>query len=315
MSSKGDIVIVDDNPDNLTLLATILREAGYRVRAAKSGAQALELISFQLPELIMLDIRMPQMDGFEVCRRLKADEKSRAIPVIFNSALDDTQDKVKGFEAGCVDYVAKPFEPAEVLARVTTQIELYRLRLKLEERNGQLRVANENLELAARTDALTGLANRRAFVEKAEDEIVRFRRTGRIFSIMLSDIDNFKRFNDTHGHSCGDYVLKEVAATLRHNIRQQDSVARWGGEEFIFLLPETEAKGAAIAGEKIRSLLEATIYNYEGQSLRITMTFGVSEFGENLSLDDCISRADEALYQGKAAGRNQVKTWSRYGKF
>lgn len=143
--SKGDIVIVDDNPNNLTLLAGILREHGYQVRVAKSGMRALELIAFQAPELVLLDIEMPEMDGYEVCRRLKTERVLQSFPVIFISALGETSDKVKGFEAGCVDYVTKPFQAEEVLARVATQLEIYRLRRHLELRNAEL--AKRNAEL------------------------------------------------------------------------------------------------------------------------------------------------------------------------
>lgn len=151
--SKGDIVIVDDNPNNLTLLAGILRENGYQVRIAKSGARALELIAFQAPELVLLDIEMPEMDGYEVCRRLKADRLLQSFPVIFISALGETGDKLKGFEAGCVDYVTKPFQDEEVLARVATQLEIYRLRRDLERRNEELAQRNaELLEAHERTN-------------------------------------------------------------------------------------------------------------------------------------------------------------------
>ena len=144
--SKGDIVIVDDNPNNLALLAGILRENGYQARIAKSGARALEMIAFQAPELVLLDIEMPEMDGYEVCRRLKANQSLQAFPVIFISALGETGDKVKGFEVGCVDYVTKPFQDEEVLARVATQLEIYRLRRDLERRNAEL--ARRNAELS-----------------------------------------------------------------------------------------------------------------------------------------------------------------------
>lgn len=308
MSNQGDIVIVDDNPNNLTLLAGILREAGFRVRVAKSGVQAIEQITFQLPELVMLDIKMPEMDGYEVCRRLKADDKLRAVPVIFISALDDTDDKVRGFALGAVDYVVKPFQAAEVLARAAAQIEIYRLRRELESRNHELKTVNEKLELASRTDLLTALANRRAFVEQAEHEIERFRRSGRIFSIVLADIDFFKKINDTYGHAGGDFVLRKVADALSSNVRKQDLVARWGGEEFILLLPETNSAGAFVIAEKIRSLLNDTVFDFESHQIRLSMTFGVAEFDKQSSLNDSIARADAALYQGKAAGRNRVVT-------
>lgn len=302
-------MIVDDSADNLALLSLLLRQENYQVYTATSGAEALKLADSTNPDLIMLDIMMPGMNGYEVCGHLKEDEKLRAIPVIFTSALHDTEHKVKGFEAGCVDYVAKPFQPAEVLMRVATQIKVYRLSRTLEERNRELQRVNAELALAAHTDSLTNLNNRKAFSDKAADEIARFRRKGRAFSLVLADIDFFKQFNDTHGHACGDFVLREAARLLRSNIREQDFVARWGGEEFIFLLPETDAAGAAIFAEKIRTILADTIYEYEGLKLNVSMTFGVSDFSEHLSFEECLSRADEALYKGKIKGRNLVSVW------
>lgn len=174
------------------------------------------------------------------------------------------------------------------------------------QRTADLRVANQQLAQAARLDPLTGLLNRRGFTEKADTEVQRHLRTGQGLSIVLADIDKFKEFNDLHGHACGDYVLKETAHLLKKGVRAMDNVSRWGGEEFLMVLPETSSEGAVLLAEKLRSSLEACRFEYEGQRLGVTMTFGIATFRQDDTLDKCIARADAGLYQGKEQGRNLV---------
>lgn len=181
-----------------------------------------------------------------------------------------------------------------------------RLEVQVAQRTLELREANERLAKAARVDHLTGLLNRRGFTEELELEMGRVIRTGRSFSVVLADVDNFKKFNDTNGHHCGDLVLKQIATLLVQRLRKIDCVARWGGEEFILLLPETGAEGAAIIAEKLREVIEALPLHFEGQRLSITMTLGVAGHRGDESIDACIGRADAALYEGKGLGRNTV---------
>jgi diguanylate cyclase (GGDEF)-like protein len=159
---------------------------------------------------------------------------------------------------------------------------------------------------AARVDHLTGLLNRRGFTEEAETEIRRMFRSGKSFSLVLTDVDNFKSFNDRHGHVCGDHVLKRMASILEERTRDVDRIARWGGEEFILLLPETETEGAANLAEKLRESIAENVFEFDNQRLKITMTFGIASFRRGESLDTCIARADTALYHGKEGGRNKV---------
>ncbi len=180
------------------------------------------------------------------------------------------------------------------------------LEAEVAERTAELSQANEKLALAARVDHLTGLLNRRGFTEEAEGEIKRMFRSGKAFSVVLADVDNFKQFNDRYGHSCGDHVLKRVGALLRERIRDVDRVARWGGEEFILLLPETETEGAAVLAEKLREAVAASLFEFDGERLGITMTFGIAAHRKGEPLDACIARADTALYHGKERGRNKV---------
>ncbi len=307
------IVIVDDMPDNLRLLADILKDKGYKVRPAPSGARALATIHKEPPELILLDIMMPEMDGYEVCRQLKTDERTKDIPIIFLSALNEVFEKVKAFKAGGVDFITKPFQVEEVLARVRTHLTIQAQQKALAKQNEELLKKNalitqqsKKLELLATKDFLTGLSNRRDFLERAGQEEKRFKRTQRPFVLMLLDIDHFKKVNDTYGHACGDKVLTNVSRSLEKALRAQDILARWGGEEFICLLPETGVAGAKSAAEKIRIDMERMGHDCIDGGVSITVTLGVCVYNGSCTIAECIRRADDALYDGKNLGRNRV---------
>ncbi len=312
-NEKLDVVIVDDTPDNLRFLVGILQESGYRVRPAPSGEYALTTSMKEPPALILLDIMMPDMDGYEVCKRLKADELTKDIPIIFLSALNEVFDKVKAFKVGGLDYIAKPFQVDEVLARVKTHLKIHSQQKSLALQNEELIKMNTKiteqaakLEYLARTDFLTGLSNRRDFQELVQKEEKRFWRTKKPFSFILLDIDHFKGVNDTYGHDCGDVVLVGVSRSLEKALRGQDVVARWGGEEFICLLPETEIEGARRVAEKIRESVAGVTHKCDTYEIAVTVTLGLSDFGGDCSVEECISQADSALYIGKKEGRNQV---------
>lgn len=297
---SSSVLIVDDNPKNLQVLASILRTCKYKVAMVKDGIKAIKFIKSRKPDLILLDIMMPDIDGFEVCEKLKQDDSTKDIPVIFISALAEIEDKVKGFEAGGVDYITKPFQQQEVIARVQTHLELRNAYEKLEK-------AYKDLDIAARTDSMTKLSNRRDIIEKMKYEKRKSERSGKPFSLVLSDIDDFKLFNDNYGHDCGDFILVTVADIIRSEIRKQDTAARWGGEEFLILLPETDIRGGEIVAENIRQSLVSNIFKYNDYPHKIGMTFGVSTFISNeQSIDDCIKMADEALYKGKNSGKDCV---------
>jgi diguanylate cyclase (GGDEF)-like protein len=312
-TEEQGIVIVDDTPDNLRLLVEILKERGYKVRPAPSGARALATVRKEPPDLILLDIMMPDIDGYEVCKRLKADELTRDIPIVFLSALNEVFDKVKAFKAGGVDYISKPFQTEEVLVRVNTHLML-RAQQKtlslqneiLKKKNALITKQSKKLELLATRDSLTELSNRRDFLEKAEQEKTRFKRTNRRFTLIMLDIDHFKNVNDTYGHECGDKVLVGVARILEKTLRAQDILARWGGEEFICLLPETKVDGAKHVAEKIRTTVETLRQDCNDISISVTVTLGICEYKGLSSIKECIRRADAALYKGKKQGRNQV---------
>jgi diguanylate cyclase (GGDEF)-like protein len=301
-SEPAILLIVDDVDDNLEILGDILSFNGYQVQTARSGEAALKRVQESHPDLILLDILMPGMDGFEVCTRLKADESTKDIPVIFVSSMTDIDSKVRGFKVGGVDYINKPFQHAEVLVRVNTHVTLQRLRKNLEEQNAEL-------ERLANTDYLTKLYNRRRFFLAAEDEFVAAISSGNPISITLIDLDYFKRVNDVHGHLVGDRVLIHVAQLIRSFCRVSDVAARYGGEEFVILHPSIGSQDAYLVTERIRKQVEATPFLRESDAINITMSAGIVDTlacKDCLRIDDVLARADIALYRAKDAGRNQV---------
>ncbi len=314
MSKKKPLIlIVDDNPKNLQVFTQLIESNGYDTAIALNGEQALDFVESDTPDLILLDIMMPGIDGFEVCRKLKENSRYSNIPVIFLTAKIEKEDIIRGFEVGAVDYISKPFNSYELIARIRTHVELSQsrrnlleLNKKLEKANRELIILNQKLKKRSITDTLTGLYNRRYMMKKLKEEKNRCERNNRCFSVIISDIDNFKKFNDKYGHDCGDYVLKAITQTMQDSIRKQDILSRWGGEEFLFLLPETDGYGAEVLGEKVRSKIEKTKYKYEDLELSVTMTFGIAEFSCDIGIDKTIKKADEALMKGKETGKNKV---------
>ncbi len=306
------ILIIDDMPGNIKTLGEILRDRNDII-VATDGPGGIALAASEAPDLILLDIMMPDMDGFAVCRALKERTKTASIPVIFTTALTDTDDIVRGFESGAVDYITQPFNPRELIARVNTHLELVKARDQLtiyaeslEEMSRQLLDKTTQLNISARTDYLTGLANRIHMMERLREESARSRRGGKPCAVIIADIDHFKAINDTHGHECGDHVLGSIADIMRANIREQDVLARWGGEEFLFLLPETDAAGSSVLAEKIRGAVECERISYHDTIVPVTLTLGVASLNPEDDIDASIRRADEALYEGKRTGRNRV---------
>lgn len=302
---QSQILVVDDNPQNLQVVGGLLSREGYELAIALSGQEALDYLSSKKTDLILLDIMMPGMDGYEVCRQLQRNPATRDIPVIFLTANSGVDQVAKGFEEGAVDYVTKPFNSTELLARIKTHLELSMTRLALLETNQQLQVTLKQLEIAATTDPLTNLLNRRSMTSLLKDEIVRVQRSGRLFSLVIADIDDFKAFNDNHGHDCGDFVLTSTSALLKKCVRGQDAVARWGGEEFLLFLPETDQEGAVQLAEKLRKKIADTTVLYKGLNLQVTLTFGVASYQE-AGFEETIKKSDLALYQGKNKGKNCV---------
>jgi two-component system cell cycle response regulator len=428
MENPKTILVVDDNPAVLKLLADILLAGGYKVRSAISGDLALHSVAINPPDMVLLDIRMPGMDGFEVCKQLKADERLKDIPVIFISAASDTEDKVRAFQEGGIDYITKPFQKEEVLARVETHVSLSRyiqeikkttealhkseetlrqaqsiarlgywewdiqsgqincseeacrilglkppmdtsrheallqtvhpddrarvehylkgvqsghgsdIEYRVMSNGGQLRVLHARtiqdvdeshqikmrgiiqditeqkelqgrLEKLANTDALTGCASRRFFLERAEDEWLRVRRYGGELSMLMLDLDHFKKVNDRYGHEVGDVVLKNFVQICQAQLRDVDLLGRLGGEEFAIMLPQTaSAQALSIAERVCQSVAVAEVPVQNGSPpIHFTTSIGIASLSaSDAGIGALLNRADAALYKAKDAGRNQA---------
>lgn len=295
-SEMPKLLIVDDASINIQLLNEALKN-DCRIFFATNGRDALKIAATSLPDLILLDVMMPDMDGYEVCRKLKADPVLRAIPVIFITAMSQMEDETAGLELGAVDYITKPFHPSVVRLRVRNHLELKRQR-----------------DLLARLsfiDGLTGLANRRGFDEYYEREWRRAHRNGTAISLIMIDIDQFKQFNDTYGHLEGDICLKKVARLLEETLeRPADFIARYGGEEFVCVLPETELPGTLVIAEKLRRAVEDEKIPHQSSTVapQVTISLGVAcdTPSTEIEPEELLCRADRLLYQAKLAGRNRV---------
>jgi two-component system, cell cycle response regulator len=307
MSESLPVVLVaDDTLHNLQYLGTVIEECGYEPILANSGTQVLEFVKSVKPDIILLDVIMPDLDGYEVCKKLKTDPEISEIPIIFITAKKNEEDIVAGFDAGGVDYIPKPFNSKELRARLKTHIELKLSRDKLHEYVKKVEKMMNELDYLSRVDYLTNLFNRRSFYEYAKLEVARFKRHQKSFSIVLADIDRFKSINDTYGHDCGDYVLKCIAQIAKSTMREQDIVTRWGGEEFLFMLPETDIAGAKTMVERLRRNIKDYPFTYgsKNNKMTITLTFGIDLFDGTKDMEETIRNADAALYKGKEKGRN-----------
>ncbi|MDZ7641189.1 MAG: PleD family two-component system response regulator [Desulfurivibrio sp.] len=295
-ANQAKILVVDDEISNIELLAEIFSD-DYEVLFATSGAKALELAVQARPDLILLDVVMPEMDGFEVCSRLKSERSTADIPVIFVTGIGDQKSEVRGLELGAADYVTKPINPPVVLVRVRNQLEL--------------KEARDQLLRLAVTDGLTGLANRRHFDEVLQREYARQIRSGGNLSLLLMDVDCFKHYNDNYGHLKGDDCLREIARVLAGIFcRATDLPARYGGEEFVCLMPDTDSAGAWQMAERIRKEIASLEipHGHSPVASHITVSIGVATGPccRQHSPLHLIARADEQLYQAKDAGRNRV---------
>jgi two-component system, cell cycle response regulator len=301
------ILVADDEPVNLALIRRRLEWEDYRVETAEDGGQAVEAARRTLPDLVIMDVMMPVLDGLQACRLLKEDPATRDIPVIFLSALDDTDTKVRGLGLGANDYVSKPFRVEELLARVSVAIRLKLERDRLRQRAEELRRSAEAASEMSMTDALTGLLNRYGLHRALQRELAEARRYSRPLSCLLIDIDFFKAVNDTYGHAAGDTTLQQAARVITESVRGSDVVCRYGGEEFLVLAPETGVEGARALAEKIRQAFAARLFGDEGRVFPITLSAGVAQLGDQESGNDMIARADDALYQAKQTGRDRVE--------
>ncbi len=289
MDKEATILLVDDEPINLQLLANYLSD-DYLIKVAKNGEQCLEICALDdKPDLILLDVDMPGLDGYAVCRRLKQDLDTAEIPVIFVTALDNEEDEEKALSLGAVDFLSKPVRVGILKARLKTHLEL--------------KLKRDQLEEMAMKDQLTGLFNRHYLLESANHRVARAMRNDYPISLLMIDIDHFKIINDTHGHSVGDDILIAVATLLKQESRQEDIVARFGGEEFVIFLDECETSVAHKIAERIRMRIE----ELKPKDLNISASIGVAQLHNGKEgFAKLIKRADDAMYLAKESGRNRV---------
>ena len=297
---RQKILVVDDSPLNTKIMETALSE-DYDVLISHNGKEALSICnSNDLPDLVLLDIIMPEIDGYEICRRLNRGVKTKDIPVIFLTSLTASRDIEFGLTLGAIDYITKPFSVPIIKAKIKNHL--------------AVKYYQDTLKINTDVDPLTQIANRRRFDDTMTLEIKKAKRTGTILSVLLLDIDHFKFYNDTYGHLEGDRCLKKVAAALSTSLkRPKDLAARWGGEEFACLLPNTNAKGAQNVAEVLREAIQNLSIPHKSSPVNEVVTVSVGVVASNPmddnSFDNLLKRADEALYQAKESGRNRIALW------
>jgi two-component system cell cycle response regulator len=296
------VLMVEDSRVSLEVYAQRLERRGYQVSTALSAEAARVELEKSLPELILLDVFMPKVSGFDFLRELRSQPRTATTPIILISALSDTQHIVEGLELGANDYVTKPI----VMPILTARMEAL---LRSSELVRRLEVQTELLAKLAAFDDLTGSYNRRSMFHQLEAELSRCRRYERSLSVLMADIDHFKKVNDQYGHLVGDQALKWVANTLQNELRSMDFLCRYGGEEFCAILPETNRPGAVRAAERIRTALERQVFVIDGLSLSLTISVGGASWTPvgKQEIPDLLARADAALMDAKRAGRNQVR--------
>lgn len=302
---KPAILLVEDDPVTRKLIARLLRRSGYEVEEAADGAQAYQRIQEKFFPILITDWEMPEMDGPTLCRRVRELELEGYVYALLLTARDGKEHIIAGLEAGADDYLTKPLYEPELVARLKTGSRIVAL-----EQN--LRAANERNRKLSITDALTGAYNRRYFSEQLPAELERCRRYKHEASIVMGDIDFFKKINDGHGHAAGDEVLRHFVQLTKRSIRAtSDWIARYGGEEFVIVMPETNHSGALQATEKVRAAVAAHPFATAAGNINVTASFGVATLGTEgadalLTVDQLIAEADARLYASKRAGRNRV---------
>jgi two-component system, cell cycle response regulator len=292
MVEKSSVLVVDDDPDKRMLLTVALQMAGYEVRTANDGEAGLVAVDSFQPDLIITDVMMPKVDGYELARRVRANPQTRFIPIIIQTAArNDAHDARRGAEVGALGYITDPTDIDLLLARARTLLDF--------------KTYLDTCEEAAFTDHLTGLANRRRFERQLEREVTRTLRYGRPFCLLLLDIDRFKDVNDTYGHEIGDEAIRRLAIILQAGTRGIDTAARIGGEEFAVILTETDFEGGLEVAERLRLAIKTAEVPNVGH---MTASFGVAEFPMSAQTGrELIAVADAAMYEAKRQGRDRVE--------
>jgi len=293
------VLVIEDHPDQRDLLAIVLQREGYRVVTAANGVEALEKLRQETVHIALSDIMMPKMDGFELINKIRNDEGLKNIYLILITARIQEGDRVRGLDLGADDYITKPFSFSELLARVRVGSRVVQYQ--------------QHLEYQTQIDSLTGLFNRRAFEKKIGDEFERAKRYHHPLSLLILDIDNFKTINDTYGHHGGDTALIRISETLRAKTRQSDFPSRYGGEEFVLILPETDQESALQVATKIQDEIRACVFGTNNKHFSLTVSIGISSTSNQDYSDwnQMLHDADRALYVAKNNGKDRAEAyWS-----
>jgi two-component system, cell cycle response regulator len=299
---KYEILVVDDSPVYRKLFEQLLSDQKYSLGFASNGSEALKMFRERSPAIVITDLMMPDISGLELCQRIRADKSDVYTYILMMTINQEKSGVVKGLEAGADDYMLKPFDSSEMLARIGVGLRITELHRQLEQKSAQL-------EEAASTDLLTGLPNRRAIEEWANKQLKGAARHGFPMWVVLGDLDSFKEINDTFGHGAGDTVLRTFANTLKKLTRISDMCGRLGGDEFLIVISHVSADNIELAINRFREMFASLSFPFAGQSVNITATFGVagSESGDLKDFDVLVRKADEMLYEAKRAGRNCVR--------
>jgi diguanylate cyclase (GGDEF)-like protein len=301
MPDQQRILVVDDDPAMLRLVSDTLDGLGYEIVTASDGVAAVEIVRADPPDLLILDVMMPKMNGLEVCRIVKSQSGDVFIPIILVTVKGDIDSKVMGLKLGADDYLAKPYNPLELRARVSSMMRIKRLQ-------DRINAKRRELEALSITDDLTGIHNHRALQQRLKDEFLRAQPYNDPLSILMVDIDHFKDVNDTHGHLFGDFVLSQLAPVLAGALRETDFLARYGGEEFVVILPQTHFSGCLPVAERVWRAVGEHTFKDGKHSAKITVSVGVAFFPTRnvSSVEQLLAAADRALYQAKEEGRNRI---------
>lgn len=307
--TKANILLVEDNKTQAKIIQDYLGKNGYHVVCVGDGMAAFKAAKTSAVDIILLDRILPDMDGCEVCRWLKLDQSTRDIPIIMLTAKGAMTDKISGLEAGADDYLPKPFDESELNVRIFARLRNKTHHDELKKKNRQLEDMLTRVESLAIMDPLTGIYNRRRFESIFTNEFKRAARYQLPLTCMMIDIDHFKLVNDAHGHQEGDIMLKEIARIIQTTIREVDTLARWGGEEFVVLSPNTSKEKALLAAERVRKAVAAHEFS-QTKTKQATISIGVAGIPDPSidSLDKMVHAADLAMYEAKKNGRNRVES-------
>ncbi len=291
------VLVIEDHPDQRDLLAIVLQREGYRVITAGNGLEALEKLETESVQIALSDIMMPKMDGFELIKRIRTNPALKSIYLILITARIQEGDRVRGLDLGADDYITKPFSFSELLARIRVGSRVVQYQ--------------RHLEYQTQIDSLTGLFNRRALEKKMQEEFERSKRYHNPLSVLILDIDNFKLINDTYGHHGGDAALVKIAETFREKTRQSDFASRYGGEEFVLILPETDQESAVQVAKKIHDSIRSCSFGTTARPFNLTVSIGVSSTSARNYRDwrEMLDDADRALYAAKNSGKDRVEIW------